>query len=275
MVCAPSWRTSIAAVVGGRVQVVARVELGGEVAQRVLAARHRNRARPAGPRRRRPRAVTPFSVATAAQATMAKSPCRRANSRKAKPSPARAQGNDTASINSSSLRAVDISPVKKSSAATLRRPAFDERITSPPSARRHSGSSALGSANAIDPHTVPRARVCAWPTHGSACASKGWRAARSRPGQQLRLTHRCAGTDRIVHEANAAKFCNVHDVEDHLRPRHAHRQERHQGLPAGDHGRVAAFGGEHVVRLGETSRHAHSRTARASCAHQRGEFRRA
>src|SRR3954447_9570472 len=116
---------------------------------------------------------TLLSVATAAQATMAKSPWRRANSRNANPSPRRRQGNDTASISSSSLRAVDISPMKNSSAFTLRRPALDDKTTSPPSAASTSGSSALGSASATEPHTVPLARVCQCPTQGSAALSSG------------------------------------------------------------------------------------------------------
>ena len=40
--------------------------------------------------------------------------------------------------------------------------------TAPPSTRRQSGSSALASAWAIEPPTVPRFRVTKWPTYGSA-----------------------------------------------------------------------------------------------------------
>ena len=58
-------------------------------------------------------------------------------------------------------RAVDIRPVKKFAAATLRRLRRDDNSTSPSSASRTSGISALGSACAIEPHTVPRLRVCA------------------------------------------------------------------------------------------------------------------
>ena len=48
---------------------------------------------------------------------------------------------------------------------------------SPPSVARQSGSSALGSAKATEPQTVPRLRVWTWPSRGSAAASIGDRRA--------------------------------------------------------------------------------------------------
>ena len=110
----------------------------------------------------------------AAQATMAKSPCRRPISRNAYPTPARAIGKRTASIISSTPQSVDMMPIKKLSAATRRDPRRDRSSISPLSVMRTSGSSALGSACATEPQTVPRLRVCACPTHGSAAARSGW-----------------------------------------------------------------------------------------------------
>ncbi len=55
---------------------------------------------------------------------------------------------------------------KKSSAAISRVPDFDEATTLPPDATSATGSSALASAWAIDPATVPRFRVTKCPTYG-------------------------------------------------------------------------------------------------------------
>ena len=83
---------------------------------------------------------------------------------------------DTANINN----AVISIPWKKSSAGSVRRPRRLRSTTSPCNASRASGSSALGSAWAIEPHTVPRLRIwkcemCgkAWASSGTSAASRG------------------------------------------------------------------------------------------------------
>ena len=71
------------------------------------------------------------------------------------------------------VRAVISMPWKKSAAATVRR--FDalRNTTSPPSASSTSGISALGSACATEPQTVPRLRIWKCEMKGKAWASKG------------------------------------------------------------------------------------------------------
>ena len=207
---------------------------------------------------------------------MAKSPCRRANSRNAKPSPERRQGNEHG------LDQLVVGAIGRHQAGeeVFRRNARRRRATTERSRRRArgaSGSSALGSASATEPHTVPRARVCAWPTQGSASRQQRLARGELRPRQQFGLAHRRADADRIVLDRDAGKLADPHDVDQHLRPRHPHREQRHQRLPARDHARVAALGGEHVVRLGERLGAHVVERRRASCRlarQQRRELRR-
>ena len=69
--------------------------------------------------------------------------------------------------------AVSNRPLKKSSALTVRLPCGPAISTSPPSASRQAGSSAAGSAKAIEPPMVPRLRIAGWPIWGSASAISG------------------------------------------------------------------------------------------------------
>ena len=160
-VCGPT-ADQFAPVGGGRVHVVAGVEVPGESVERVVeraAAAAASRASPAGRQRRRPRAAA-ARIHTAAQATMAKSPWRRADLAKSAAGAGR-PGNATASINSSSLRVGRhhageevLRPVRGASAL---------RCAVPPRRRAPAAPaaiSALGSACAIEPQTVPRLRVC-------------------------------------------------------------------------------------------------------------------
>src|SRR5262249_56053383 len=63
---------------------------------------------------------------------------------------------------------------EKNSGGEMRRPPRrDCSTTVPPHATRANGISALGSAWATDPPSVPRLRVWKWPTHGSAIESSG------------------------------------------------------------------------------------------------------
>ena len=90
---------------------------------------------------------------------MAKSPCRRADLAEGVAGSGARLGNETASISSSSCRSVIIMPAKNDSAGRRRARLRERSRTSPPSATRQSGISALGSACATEPQTVPRARV--------------------------------------------------------------------------------------------------------------------
>ena len=225
----------------------------------------RNRARSGGPRRRRPPAARSFPLRPPRRRRWRNrhAGARTRGTRSLRP--ARRQGNDTASISSSSLRAVDIRPVKKSSAATRRCPVLDERMMSPPSARRHSGSSALGSASATEPHTVPRARVCACPTQGSACASSGWRAASS--GHASNSACRTDAPTRIASSstANAAEFFDMHDIEHapSAAPCASRAAAPASARPRSRRRRRPRRRARRAPR--PRSPRAHSRTARASC----------
>ena len=186
----------IAAIARGGVDVVARIEFVGEGIQGVVEraaiearkiARHRHVRDAADGEadavaRRHRRAGDDGEIAVAARDFAKRAAL------------ADRRGNDTASIISSSARAVAIMPVKKSFAGTRRRRLALRRCTSPPSASSTSGNSALGSACAIEPQTVPRLRVWAWPVHGNASAASCRLSAELRPVQQRGLTD--AGTDR-------------------------------------------------------------------------------
>src|SRR5579875_3416798 len=90
-----------------------------------------------------------------------------------------------------------------SRAAMRRAPRFERASTCAPSATATSGSSALGSACASEPHTVPRLRVC------------------ERPDAQRSIF----GRD-LIEPADAI------DVEQRGRTREAHVQQRDQRLAA-------------------------------------------
>ena len=69
-------------------------------------------------------------------------------------------------------------PWKNSLAGRVRRFLALRSTTSPPSASSTSGISALGSAWATEPHTVPRLRTWKCEMKGKACASSGTSRAR-------------------------------------------------------------------------------------------------
>jgi len=64
-------------------------------------------------------------------------------------------------------------PANRSWAAIVRVPCGPHAVTDPSSASSAAGSSAAGSAWAIDPPTVPRERIWGWPIRASAAASSG------------------------------------------------------------------------------------------------------
>lgn len=158
-------------------RVVLRLQLPGEVVEGVVEV---SAAQAGGPLRE-PRPVghaahgqaQPRPSAVAAADTMAKSPCRAENSVKALRWPAAASGKRTSASNSSGARAVISMPWKKSAAGSVRRFEALRSTTSPPSASSTSGISALGSACATEPQTVPRLRIWKCEMKGKACASSG------------------------------------------------------------------------------------------------------
>ena len=96
---------------------------------------------------------------TTAQEAIAKSPWRSATSSKAHRAPGAAAGQRVATTISSSPHAVSRGPWKNARAGTSRSPRAERSRTAPSSSARTRGNSALGSACATEPPTVPRARV--------------------------------------------------------------------------------------------------------------------
>ncbi len=187
-------------------------------------------------RRRRPTASRVLAgPAMAAQATMAKSPCRRANSWKAWPVPGAAQGKCTASISSSSSRAVDISPLKNSSAGSRRARRSQTTVRS-----RRRARSATAEFPRSDRPAPPSRRPCRarGSGHGRsracASASSGWCCASSGQSSSAAWRTRRADTDRAVPATampSSPGTCMMSIST--RRPRHPHRQQRHQRLAAG------------------------------------------
>ncbi len=89
---------------------------------------------------------------------------------------------------------------------------------------------------------VPRLRVWACPTQGSAAASSGCFCASAGQDSNAAWRTRGADADDFVVGLDIRKLRQVHDVDQDLGPRHAHRQHRHKTLSAGDDAGVLAFG---------------------------------
>src|SRR5579875_3013773 len=105
-----------------------------------------------------------------------------------------------------------------SRAAMRRAPRFERASTCAPSATATSGSSALGSACASEPHTVPRLRVCAWPTYGSA---REQRHRGGNLGSLLEIGLPCERPDaqRSIFERDLIEPADAIDVEQRGRTR--------------------------------------------------------
>src|SRR5712692_584790 len=122
--------------------------------------------RPNAARTQRP---SPSTAICAAAATIAKSPWRTEISVKAEPVCRQDHAGQWISSRHSSDRAeVAMGPEKNFSASTSRVPFAERSSMRAPSTCATSGSSAHGSACARLPPTVPRFRVCTWPTQASA-----------------------------------------------------------------------------------------------------------
>ena len=233
-------------------QIITGFEIPRESVERVVKAgspgsgRSRTIGRSATP----PIASRAVRASTiAAQATMAKSPCRRPISRNAYPMPARATGNRTASIISSSRRSVDIMPVKNA----LPRPG----VTVVATAARSRRSSAMQNERQLGARIGMRDRAA----NSAATARLGMADPRQRRGKkrlardQVRvLLERAAAVSRrrrgsCLRRLRCDQSRQLHDVDQHARPRHAHVEHRHQRLSAGENAGVAAFVCQHRERL--------------------------
>ena len=126
----------------------------------------------------------------------------------------RAAGTRIAVSTSRGVSAVSNRPLKKSSALTVRAPCGPAISTSPPSASRQAGSSAAGSANAIEPPMVPRLRIAGWPICGSAVAISGaWLRDLGR-AFGLRVAHQRADLELSVLERDAVEPADAVDVDE-------------------------------------------------------------
>ena len=113
------------------------------------------------------------SLMVTAAPPRAKSPCRRANSTKAEPVAGSCAGTSTDVTSSSGARAVVNSATKNCCQPRTREPRFERSWNRASRAANAAGSSAAGSACATDPPTVPRLRICAWPTQPIASCRSG------------------------------------------------------------------------------------------------------
>ena len=171
-----------------------------------------------------------------AAATIAKSPWRRLTSVKAEPVLRSRQTGHWISARHSS----GVDRRRHRADEESRRPAacacrICERSTSRASSTcAASGSSADGSACARLPPTVPRLRVCTWPTHASACRSSGTRAASASSRCDVALARARADAHGVGFERDEFQRGDLVDVDQPGRAQQAHRHHRHQALPAGD-----------------------------------------
>ena len=196
------------------------------------------------PRRNRPAARRP-------------GPCRRlARWRRARPSRSRRGGgrirrNRRGSLASRPERgsrsarrcgpsAVSNRPLKKSSAFTVRLPFGPAISTSPPSASRQAGNSAAGSAKAIEPPSVPRLRIAAWPMCGMASAISG--ACRAMSAERSASAWRVSAPISTVPFLTAmpAEPADAIQVDQKLRRRQPHVERGDQALAAGEQPRLAS-----------------------------------
>ena len=209
-------------------QIVARVELPGKASSASSSAlprarenhaasagrqrrRRQGKSRPARQRRRRRRWRN--------RRAGGRIPGRRSRY------PLRLAGTVTASINSLPSRAVDIMPVKKSSARTLRR----LRCEDSRSCRR------APAAPAVFPRSDRRVRSSRTRCRGCASAHGRPRAApprakagvaKLRPGQKFGLAHAGTDADTAYGGVDLAQLRQPHDVDQQPRARQPHRQHR-------------------------------------------------
>ena len=137
--------------------------------------------------------------------------------------------------------------------AASRRPL--RSATWPPSVASTSAISAAGSAFATEPPTVPRLRVAACPTNGSARASSGTLRAIVSIVQRGDLARRRADRDRRAVVANAVQLADARNVDQPGRPREPHRHHGNQRLPARDDRRIGVGGQAGAGLLDRTRSH--------------------
>ncbi len=143
-----------------------------------------------------------------------------------------AAGSCTASIISSSARAVVIMPSEELGGAEPLHAAANafgadalHRLRAPSGT---SGISALGSAWATEPQTVPRLRVCAWPTQGMRLGEQRLQLRQVRPRQQRGLPDTGTDDQRSALRPHRIEVGNAHDIDYDDRPGEAHVEHRHQ-----------------------------------------------
>ena len=111
--------------------------------------------------------------------------------------------------------------------------------TSPSSASRQAGSSAAGSAKAIEPPSVPRVRIAGWAIKGMARAISGacWAMMSERSAWTWRTN--APISTAAVFVRNAVEPGNAVDVDQQGRRRQPHVERGDQALPTGEQAGVA------------------------------------
>ncbi len=95
-----------------------------------------------------------------------------------------------------------------------------------------SGNSADGSACARLPPTVPRLRVCVWPTKASAWRSSGTRAASASSRTDDALPRACARAHGVGLDGHEFQRRDLVDVDQPARAQQPERHHGDQALPA-------------------------------------------
>ena len=144
--------------------------------------------------------------------------------------------------------------------------------TSPSSASRQAGSSAAGSAKAIEPPMVPRLLIAAWPICGMRQCDQ--RRVPGNVGGALGLDVAGEGTDLnlAILDGNPGQTADAVEVDQQLRRGQPHVERGHQALAAGEQPRLAIGATEqlngmlHRFRLGIGKRRRLPRsTSRFTC----------
>jgi hypothetical protein len=124
----------------------------------------------------------------------------------------------------------------------------------PPSAASASGSSALGSACAIDPQTVPRLRTWKCETCGSAAREQRRLRSECRAPLERGLSDRRADFERTVHP-HAPESRAARNVDQQARLCKPHVEHGNQRLTAGQNSRLlSVFGSSSTASSGVSTR---------------------
>ena len=125
------------------------------------------------------------------------------------------------------------------------------RGTRRPSASATAGYSAAGSAWAIEPPTVPRLRICGWAIQRVALVQQRLALAHERRSLDRPLGRHGADGEPAVRLADVVEVGDPAEVEQQLRTREPHVEQRHQALAAGqDLGLARRVAASSETRLG-------------------------